>query len=177
MNKKVIYLFFALALPGLIFIFLKKFGRNEFVIPVYFESGIKPDSICNIMVEGVYTVPDSVFTRVGMDIKSPAKILVVYPFVKDDLSEVERVSGKYASDKVETVIVTGIQNNPESYLKHVFLNYLEFGPYVYCLLRVEEPWSVVLIDTENRIRGFYDGSRRDEMDRLDLEVSILLKKY
>jgi hypothetical protein len=48
---------------------------------------------------------------------------------------------------------------------------------VYCLLRVDEPWSVVLLDQQNKIRGFYDGSRRDEMDRLDTELSILLKQY
>lgn len=177
MNRKFIYLFLALVLPGLIFIFLKKFGKNEFTIPVYFEHGIEPDSICSLKVEGVYTIPDSVFARIGLDKKSSARIVVVYPFVKDDLSEVSRVSLKYISDNVETAIVTGIQNNPESDLKRVFLNYNEFGPLVYCLLRVEEPWSVVLIDENNHIRGFYDGSRRDEMDRLDLELSILLKKY
>jgi hypothetical protein len=177
MNKKFIYLFLALALPGLIFVFLKKFGKNEFTIPVYFEMGIEPDSICSMHVEGTYEVPDSILTRLGLDIDATAKVTVIYPFVKDDLSEVVRVVDKYMASGINAVVVSGIQNNPESKLRRVFLNYNEFGPTVYCLLRVDEPWSVVLLDQQNKIRGFYDGSRRDEMDRLDTELSILLKQY
>jgi hypothetical protein len=177
MTKKFIYLFLALALPGLIFWFLKKFGRNEFSVPVYFENGIQTDSICNMNVPGIYSVPDSVLSKVGIRKDAPAKLVVIYPFIKDDLSEVVRVAEKYIPDRVETVVVSGIPNNPDGKLRRVFFDYDQFGPIVYCLLRVEEPWSVVMLDEHNRIRGFYDGSRRDEMDRLDLELSILLKKY
>lgn len=177
MNKKFIYLFLALALPGLIFWFLKMFGKNEFTIPIYFEQGIKSDSICNMNMTGVYTVPDSTFEIVGIRKEESVKLVVIYPFIKDDLSEIIRVSDKYKADNVETVVVSGIPNNPTSELRRIFLDYDRFGVVVYCLLRMEEPWSVVMIDEQNHIRGYYDGARRDEMDRLDTELSILLKKY
>jgi hypothetical protein len=177
MNKKFLYLFLALALPGLIFVFLKKFGKNEFSIPVYFEDGIKSDSICNLSLDGVYTVHDSVFSKTGVDRRAPAKLIIVYPFIKDDLSEVTRIRDKYLGSQVDAHIFSGIPNNPESTIPTAFLNYSEFGTIVHCILQVREPWSVVLLDDQNRIRGFYDGSRRDEMDRLDMELSILLKKY
>lgn len=177
MNKKFLYLFLALALPGLIFWFLRKFGKNEFTIPVYFEQGLQSDSICNMSVQGIYAVPDSVFKMVGIKKDASAKLVVVYPFIKDDLSEFVRVSNKFITDRVETVVISGIPNNPDSKLRRVFLDYDQFGAVVYCLLRVEEPWSVVMIDDQNHIRGYYDGSRRDEMDRLDMELSILLRKY
>ena len=177
MNKKYLYLFAALALPALFFAFLKMFGKNEFDIPIYFKEGISPDSICNVSADGVYTITDSVFNRLELNKESEAKVIIIYPFVKEDLSEVERVVSKYSSKLLDKVVISGVINNPITNIRRVFLDYNEFGPTVYCDLRVEEPWSVVLIDKKNHIRGFYDGSRRDEMDRLDTELSILLKMY
>jgi hypothetical protein len=122
-------------------------------------------------------VPDYVFSRIGTAGKGTAKILAVYPFIKDDLSELNRIATKYQPDSVETIIVSGMPNLPKSELPVTQLNYDSFGWVVACAFRVNEPWSVVLLDNQNRIRGYYDGSRRDEMDRLDLEMSIILKKY
>jgi len=34
-----------------------------------------------------------------------------------------------------------------------------------------------LIDDQKRIRGYYKIGFRDEMDRLEVELKILLKKY
>ena len=176
MNKKWIYLFLALALPGLIFVFLKRFGKNEFNVPIYFEKGIAADSVCGFSTSAAYQVPDSLINKYYLK-KSRARVAVVYPFVKDDLKEVERIAGKYSNDELEVTLFSGIQNNPTTSLDKEFLDYNQFGTVVFCLLRIQEPWSVVLLDNKNQIRGFYDGSRRDEMDRLDLELSILLKKY
>ena len=177
MTRKFLYLFLALALPGLIFVFLKKFGKNKFSVPVYFENGIQADSICGMNTTGAYAIPDSVFERIGMRKDAMAKLVIVYPFIKDNLSEISRVNAKYSANDIETVVVSGIQNNPETNFRRVFLDYDEFGPIVLCFLRMAEPWSVVLLDKQNAIRGFYDGSRRDEMDRLDMELSILLERY
>ena len=177
MNKKFLYLFLALALPGLIFVFLKKFGKNEFTVPVYFETGLTPDSICTVAAAGPYQVPDSIVQKIGFRWPAGIKVVVVFPFVKDDLSEVQRVADKYAADSVAVVVLSGIPNNPKTQLQTVFLDYNNFGSAVLCWLRMNEPWSVALLDEKNQIRGYYDGSKRDEMDRLDLELSILLKKY
>lgn len=175
MSKKFIYLFLALALPGLIFVFLKRFGKNEFTVPVYFEAGLVPDSICNLSAPAPYHVPDSIIQKIGFT-SSIIKVAVVYPFVKDDLTEIIRVKDKYVSDSVEVIVISGIPNNPKTDLRIQFLDYKDFGSTVLCWLQVNEPWSVVLLDDKNQIRGYYDGSR-DEMDRLDLELSILLEKY
>jgi hypothetical protein len=177
MNKKFLYLFLALALPGLIFVFLKQFGKNEFSIPVYFEEGIRSDSVCSMNSNGTYSVQDSILAKVGLNKGAPAKLVIIYPFINDDLSEISRVREKYNSSRVDVRILSGIPNNPDSVIPKVFLDYKEFGSIVHCAFRVREPWSVVLLDQQNRIRGFYDGARRDEMDRLDMELSILLKKY
>jgi hypothetical protein len=176
MNRKSLYLFLALALPGLIFVFLKFFGKNEFDVPVYFKEGLQKDTVCNLSIHGQYLVSDSVLKVAGGK-PNQINVLVVYPFVKDDLTELNRVAEKFKEDSVYLGIVSGMQNLPKTHLPKKELLYDSFGWLVTCGLRISEPWSVVLIDDKRQIRGFYDGSRRDEMDRLDLELSIVLKKY
>lgn len=177
MNKKAFYLFLALALPGLIFVFLKFFGKNEFDVPVYYKDGLPKDSVCHASGVGPYVVPDSVFLKMGATKVGSTRIVAVYPFIQDDLSELNRIATKYQAERVETLVVSGMPNLPKSKLPVTQLGYSTFGWLVSCGLRVHEPWSVVLIDEKNQIRGYYDGNRRDEMDRLDLELSIVLKKY
>src|SRR6185436_14560156 len=61
MNKKILYLFIALLLPILIFLFLKYFGKNEFDIPVYYEKGVE-DSLatkCGAKIDQQYYLSDS----------------------------------------------------------------------------------------------------------------------
>jgi hypothetical protein len=41
----------------------------------------------------------------------------------------------------------------------------------------QSPNNIVLIDEQKRIRGHYDGTDRDELDRLEAEINIILKKY
>ncbi|MBY0433089.1 MAG: hypothetical protein K2U26_03165, partial [Cyclobacteriaceae bacterium] len=71
--KKLLYLFLALALPGLIFVFLKMAGRNEFNIPVYYETGVT-DSPCGITYPSPYSVPDSVRKRLGNE----GRVMIVF---------------------------------------------------------------------------------------------------
>lgn len=37
--------------------------------------------------------------------------------------------------------------------------------------------KLVLIDKEKRIRGFYDGTNKEEVERLILEINVLLQEY
>ena len=46
-----------------------------------------------------------------------------------------------------------------------------------CIFFIKKPYNAVLVDEENRIRGYYAVDNREEMDRLILEMQILLKKY
>ena len=46
-----------------------------------------------------------------------------------------------------------------------------------CDLLLQKPWTTVLLDDQRRIRGYYDPNAREEVDRLIVELKILLKKY
>lgn len=46
-----------------------------------------------------------------------------------------------------------------------------------CDLFLQTPWTTVLLDDQRRIRGYYDPKTRDEVDRMIVELKILLNKY
>src|SRR5437899_2470523 len=76
MTKKIVYLLLALALPGLIFIFLKLFGKNHFDIPVYYMEGVSDLPVeCMGSHKGQYILADSILRTIGW--KNGDALLVV----------------------------------------------------------------------------------------------------
>jgi len=159
MSKKITYLLVALALPGLIFIFLKIFGKNHFDIPVYYKEGIT-DSLkeCSVMRHGQYTLADSVLKSFGC--KNDVTCLFV------DASEVNnkemlQLKQSYSDNQLQIIALKGIESSRMSRIKK-------------CVLFLKEPWKAVLVDKQKRIRGYYAFTSLEETDRLSVEVDILL---
>ena len=69
----------------------------------------------------------------------------------------------------------GISNNIQYLFMEGHDKYL--NEILTCDLLLQPPWKVVLIDDDRKIRGYYDPEDRDEMDRLVVELKILLKQY
>jgi hypothetical protein len=67
------------------------------------------------------------------------------------------------SAEVQTIFLT----EKSDYLNEIFT----------CDLLLQKPWTTVLLDDQRRIRGYYDPTSREEVDRLIVELKILLKKY
>jgi hypothetical protein len=158
-NKKIPYLFIALLLPGLIFLFLKFFGKNEFDIAVYYQKGISSDTLsgkCNIHVQGQYHVPDSVFEKWG---KLESILLVSY------------------SNEKETEWISELSKNGKLVYHRQVCGDCSRDNLKDCVLFLKEPYNSVLIDSQKRIRGYYKLGDIDEMDRLQVEIKILLKMY
>jgi protein SCO1/2 len=158
MNKKIAYLLVALALPGLIFIFLKIFGKNHFDIPVYYKAGIS-DSLkeCSGAHHGQYTVPDSALIIFGY------KKDVVSLFVdasEIDNKELEQLKQSF-KNQLQIISLVGIEPTRLNRIKK-------------CNLFLKEPWKAVLVDKQKQIRGYYAFSSLEETDRLNVEVDILL---
>lgn len=158
MNKKIAYLFLALLLPPLIFVFLKYFGKNEFDIPVYYNEGISEMSReCQSPGDGQYYVPDSALRKWNWKEGNSVLISLASEKTEKELNQL------VANAKFERLQLASIQPD-EQWLKN-------------CVLFMKEPWNAVLIDNQKRIRGYYKIGYRDEMDRLEVELKILLKKY
>jgi len=159
MSKKKIYLFVALLLPVLVFIFLKFFGKNEFDIPVYYTKGISSDTLnseCQVKINGQYFVNDS-FLQMTLE-EGYASII---SFASE--KETQGLNEIIADEKFEKIQVVTLSPNEER-IKN-------------CVLFLKEPWNAVLLDNQKRIRGYYKLGHRDEMDRIEVELKILLKKY
>lgn len=157
MNKKVVYLFLALLLPGLIFVFLKYFGKNEFDIPVYYTEGVKDiPAECRLISEGQYYISDSVLAKMNWQ----AGVMLVSQATDKERAELNQL---VSNSNFEGLQLTYL-NEGESKIKN-------------CILLMKDPWNAVLIDDQKRIRGYYKLGHRDDMDRLEVELKILLKKY
>lgn len=150
----------ALVVPGLIFVFLKFAGRNEFDIPLYYEDGLPPLDGCPETAAGPYRITKS-GTAIGDSIcvvvfDVPQDLLQRRKFdLKDELGD------GYALIDMPRLI-------PDS---------AEYVLWKTCRIRMKEPWNTALIDAGGHIRGYYEIGNREEMDRLRVELKILLKRY
>ncbi|HRG11297.1 MAG TPA: hypothetical protein PLJ08_22175, partial [Cyclobacteriaceae bacterium] len=91
MSRKFIYLFLALLLPGLIFVFLRKYGKNEFNIPVYYETGVTDaPAAC-----GYYPTPYRVVDSILQVIHTANKPILV---VADSSTDVKRNLSRLKSE-------------------------------------------------------------------------------
>ena len=162
-GKKIIFLILALVLPATIFVFLKLFGRNEFQVPVLHENNIpgRADN-CDFVYKAPYRVADSVISALD-----PEKDDSVYVFNFDNTLEdaMSRISVEFRGDPVSVVNTADL---PPKF---------DAGVLRECVLLMDPDTAVAILDSRNRIRGYYDASDRDEVDRMIVEIKILLKQY
>ncbi len=163
MPKKFIYLLLALILPIGVFVFLRMFGKNEFTIPVYYEQGVSDlQPSCTFTYPVPYTIPDSIMQRIGWASDKLVVLLVA------DTSSVVDLGLKHLQEEFEVndfqIIYPSGEND-------------SWDHWYACFFFLKRPWSAVLIDSEKRIRGYYAPNSREEVDRLIVEMKILLKKY
>lgn len=164
MSKKIGYLFLALLLPVLIFVFLKFFGKNEFAIPVYYENGV--DSVgydCRGDYSKPYAIDDSVMSAIG----ARKQVATVVIFGTREGTELGRLKEIFQPEEFELIQLEGGVNISSS----------RYARWLSCSFFLKAPYNVTLIDESKHIRGYYSIGSREEMDRLILEMQILLKKY
>jgi hypothetical protein len=160
-GKKILFLVLALVLPGCIFLFLKFFGKNEFEVAPMFQSAVVVPEVCDGKYTFPYVIPDSMRRHFQID-KSALTVVVLAGMKEEFVSQIQRIEEEFSSDPVQ---ITGWDN--ESNLKMVRQ----------CVFLMNEQSTFVLLDQSGTIRGQYDGTSLDEIDRLIVEMKILLKKY
>lgn len=189
MKKKSLFLFLLLILPILIFLFLKGFGRNEFTIPVYYEQGLG-DSLstpCLDRAKRQYYV--------NSNLVEEGKLKVIHferidgPLTLFRLEELERVQDVFGEDP-EVALITSVNTASmtvqeiedyrnrvlfeDSFWERQALDSMAWAKLKYCDMAMSNLDNrVVLLDKQNRIRGYYNIAERDETDRLILELRIL----
>ena len=157
---KKILLIIALLFPIGVFVFLRFFGKNEFSIPVYYEKGVdNPPTSCNRNYQVPYQVSDSLLINLGW---SGRPVLIVADTSQSVQKGLMRLDEELSAE-IQTIYLSGDRD----YSDQVFM----------CDLLLQKPWTTVLLDDQRRIRGYYDPNAREEVDRLIVELKILLKKY
>ncbi len=200
--RKGIILVLMLAIPVGIILFLHSFGRNEYDLPVFHEQGLES---CQTGTVPHTITDFSLFSPISGNITNnilDGRITVVNffevpctancPDVFDELANLQNI---FADE--ETVKTLSISRG--LVLKDTLLNFIEkyqSDPDKWLFLMEKQARvldlakcgfglgsfaeghaleTVVLVDGEKRIRGYYNISDPDEADRLVLEIRILLR--
>lgn len=161
--KKRAYLFLALLLPGLVFVFLKYFGSNRFDIPVYYAESVKPPEGCSALIKAPYVLPDSVWKYFPE--RKVANVMVIAVSEEDVKEVTDGLTGEFG-DKITARA-----------MEQLSLTDSTRSRWVTCVFLAEGPKTTVLFDNQGRIRGYYDIRSLDEVDRLRVELKILLEQY
>lgn len=185
--KKPLLFFFLLLLPVLIFLFLRTFGKNEFEVPVLFMDSVTVPAACSgYSYQTPYVIEDSVLQKLSWSEKDSLTIIVFESENKisrhEQKIQVERVLTEF---KKQPVHVIHIFNNKlihdiklDSKHKQISVNENEFPIILNCVFLLESLQDAVIIDSQKRIRGQYNLSKREDADRMIMqEMNILLKRY
>lgn len=193
MKAKGIYLFLLILLPVIIFLFLKGFGKNQFDIPVLYTDGLG-DTLVNIgcldRSNSQYYV-ESPYMEKGI-VKVVQFESLDGPVLKTRLEELEKVQDIfYKNPKIKLTTYlneNSLQANSisnydkritffEDFWKFKELDSATWAGFRQCdLVMTAMDNRVVLIDEQNKIRGYYNIMEREETDRLILELRILQSK-
>lgn len=148
----------ALLLPGLIYVFLKVFGRNQFEVPVLHAESIIVPAECETSRYSVpYVVADSMLVAAGW------KPVAVNILIADDTSaggSIARIRDEFDSLEFNLAMLQSGRQDIAT-----------------CGLLLQKPQNAVMVDDRGRIRGYYDLSDREDTDRLIMEMKIMLKAY
>ncbi len=198
--KKIIFLILTLAIPVSIFLFLKFFGDNEFLVPVLFVEGI-PDCA---KPASVHLVPQIQLTdQNGLSIRggefnnfviygvleneqlSLAEMAVQMVRIQDAFYEIGEptfvlISTDRALLQQATASMIDVGMKSE-YFHMCHLQQESFRSFHKCGLGLGDPsdtesGKLVLVDAAQRIRGIYDLLDREQTEQLILELKILKKQ-
>ena len=162
---KVFVITVVLLLPVIVFLFLKQFGSNEFVLPVYYAEG-HPFEECRTAESGHQLSAEfrSTFLKT-----SPVLIGFEGEHRNDFKYDLQNVLNNYPEIRVKKINLCCVTDET----KFKVLNCeLVLGEERY----ISEPElnKYVLIDADYQIRGYFKIDELDEINRLDMELDILL---
>lgn len=175
--KKVLILFLALLLPVVVFVFLKSFGKNEFVVTPLFQDSVSVSINCpTVEIKAPYFLPDSILKRFHAEDDSLTLIVLqdVQPHTTLETS-IERISRE---STVKVFYSSWEDLNLEDTLKGPDPIVTQEYKYLHdCVFLMKEQDNAVLVDDKRRIMGQYNLLDLEDADRLITEVKIISKDY
>ncbi len=194
---KILILMAILLLPAGIYTFLKIFGHNEFDLPIYSEIKGNGEHDLNIFrFDGFYDIEGQ-----KVDLNSFDEKIIVMEFVSsvkeqnEQDHQIRRISDIFRDEesvRIFRVFVNGdftgansmkFIDQSERNISILFTDHNEMNQMMQSIMPSGDSSGstigynkMILLDHEHRIRGSYLINDFEEIDRLILEVKILLKK-
>ncbi len=204
MLKKVSLLLLVLVLPAGIYLFLREFGSNGYEVPVYQTvdpagCGIKDWNFAlHVSHRLAGRQPDrsasDTYKIVGFlmeetDSKDGAGYILNLTRAYDALFDIEDVwfvtvvSPSFSNDSMQTAFIDErdkILPNPGKWHIANTMEKAAYEAFIECGLGFGDgkklsAFDLVLIDKQNRIRGYYDGVDYNEVERMIIEARILIR--
>ena len=189
-----------LAVPALLFVFLHTFGENEFVIPIYYQEGIPASRDGCSWPDGQFKVPNFELygkgnEKISNEILNEKISIVYFEQIGDSMGSqqlsldlIRVVTAFKESPMVQLLSISAastiLPSPPHGIADNLLL--LSGAPETIADLAscgfilpppdppdiAKEP-QLILVDGQKRIRGYFDGRTKDEIDRLITEIEIL----
>ncbi len=156
--KKVVILVVGLVLPIGIFLFLKIFGENKFEVVPLFQTELPASAKDCRDIQFPYFIPTEIVDKFITKENGVSVVLM-----DSDLAVLSRIFDQFSSDPVSIKKIDASTTMLGKSLKT-------------CVFLLHDPYDIVLFDKQGIVRGQYYSGDRDEIDRLILELSIILKK-
>lgn len=179
-SKQLIILSLAFVLPIMIFIFLKTLGKNEFAVePLYQLGAINVSVDCGVEYKTPYTVSQRVLEDLYWSEQDSLTLYVFDVLQFDEAAVTTKLKETYSGEELELhkVISDSLSIGKGQDMNPILRDAVTIEQLMDCFFIMEKGKNAVLVDKLKRIRGHYDLSKREEIDRLAVEVKIMLKKY
>ncbi len=175
--QKVIIMISVLLAPIFVFLFLKEFGSNKFELAIYYPEG-NPLAECDRSDRQLKISNEQLFTN---NSSLPSLFYVPAKEQNEYYSDLNNVLSKYPSVGVWAIFIEDrvVAKEGVNWFSLIKQGGFEF---INCVLVLgEDHWlkepitnKYVLIDGQGRIRGYYECDNLDDIERLDVELDILL---
>ena len=158
--KKGFILLFSLLFPIIVFLFLKFCGQNEYELPVY-------NSSCSEIIDE--------FIINDFNGKNNIRIVDVR-MAENDILVDNYIAKLGVKDEIEVITLSNKLRN---------LNWLNIVVDRILIERLSECVQneyfdksfILLLDKQDRVRGHFYSADRKDIERLDVEIDILLLEY
>ena len=192
MNKKIYIITAIIAFPIALIFFFQFFSEGRYDIPIYYQKGVRLDTLMKTAC--IEREAQQYYVMNSLLMKNIHRIIHFErfdgPVLKTRLEELERVQNAHSmEDRVKllsfinssTMMAGEVTDySPRVHFYEPFwkikgLDSAAWARLKFCdLVMSKLDNRVVLVDSKNRIRGYYNIMEREETDRLIAEVSILL---
>lgn len=170
--NKIVVISLVLLSPVAVILFLNSFGENEYELPVYYKDG-NPIAECK-QGEVQHTVDLAFVNQNRVELPALFHFSIQQNFSQDLLN----VLSRYPKIEVYNLTLKKEDND----FNQIALDSADYSRVMNCeFIMGESKWidlpidnRLVLVDTERRIRGYFDVEDIDEIDRLDTELDIMV---